>query len=487
MRQTVKFFLFLLPLMCLVACWKRSENVPSKDSGRQYLLSDALKEENVVPVAIVGSGPGGLSAAIYVARAGMKAFVFAGPKPCGQLTETTFIENWPGSKRLMGVDLMNEIKEQAISFGATIIHDTITSIDYTSWPFALQTEDGRKFKAMAVIVATGATPSRLNVPGEQEYWGSGVTTCAICDAPLFKDKEVVIAGGGDSAVEMVSELAPYVKKVTMLVRKDAMRASMVMQKRLADYPNASVEYHKEIKHIYGDGQDVTAVDVYDNKTKETQRRPIDGVFLAVGHQPNNSMLKGGIELDSHGYLVMSGRSQESSVRGIFAAGEIQDPVYRQAIVAAGEGVKAALDATSFLYALGFNPEIAVQLDQKFFENFSDVKLELQELTETQELYDLIINSKGVVVLDFYESHCPLCIQMLPSIEAIAHKMAGKITVYKTNYDKVRRTIFKELWHNHDIKVRRFPSLLVFKDGKLQDMTTKFMKKAELMEYLQQYL
>ena len=229
MRQTVKFFLLILPLICLVACLKQSKD--EKKPQLNYEISRALAQENVVPVAIIGSGPAGLSASLYVARAGMKAFVFAGPIPCGQLTQTTFIENWPGSKRVLGIDLMYDIKKQAESFGATIIHDTVTNIDFSSWPFALETEDGKKFKVMAVILATGAQPRRLNVVGESEYWGKGVTTCAVCDAPFFKDKEVVISGGGDSAAEMVFELAPYVKKVTILVRKGAMRAAAAMQKK----------------------------------------------------------------------------------------------------------------------------------------------------------------------------------------------------------------------------------------------------------------
>lgn len=491
MRQMVKFCLLILPLVCLVACFKRSNDVSGAQSShvvsRDYDLSHALKEENVVPVAIIGSGPAGLSASLYVARAGMKAFVFAGPMPCGQLTQTLYIENWPGRERVIGMELMNDIQKQAESFGATIIHDTITDIDFTKWPFTLQSDDGRVFKAMAVILATGATPRKLNVPGESTYFGKGVTTCAVCDAPQFKDKEVVISGGGDSAAEMVFELAPYVKKVTMLVRKNAMRAAVAMQKRVFEYPNFAIEYHSEIKEIYGNGEDVTAIDIYNNETKKTERRSIDGVFLAIGHDPNNKIFHGGIALDEHGYVVMQGRTQQASVPGVFAAGEIQDPSYRQAIVAAGEGVKAALDATEFLYEIGFNAEIGVKLDQNFFEHFSDVKLKLQEISENQELYDLVLNSKGLVALDFYATECPGCMRMLPVLEAIASKLEGKITILKTNYTKVYKTIFKELYRKHEIKVKKIPAILIFKDGKFLEMNTNLMSKKELLQYLQKFL
>jgi thioredoxin reductase (NADPH) len=489
MRQSVKFVLLACVIIVIVASLKhfKCKFNSISDSSAHYQLSQALQEENVVPVAIIGSGPAGLSASLYVARAGMKAFVFAGPMPCGQLTQTTFVENWPGRDRVLGMELMNDIKKQAESFGATIIYDTVTSVDFSSWPFSIGTEDGRNFKAMAVILSTGATPRKLNIPGESDYFGKGVTTCAVCDAPLFKNKEVVISGGGDSAVEMVFELAPYAKKVTMMVRKGSMKAAIAMQKRLLNYPNFIVEYHKEIKEIHGDGQDVTAIDVYDNQTKTTERRSIDGVFLAIGHDPNNKTFKGNIELDQHGYVVMQGRSQTASVPGVFAAGEIQDPVYRQAIVAAGEGVRAALDATGFLYEIGFTSEVGAELDKNFFEHFSDTKLELQEISQVEELEKLVLKASGVVVLDFYETSCPGCMRMLPILESVASKLEGQVKILKVNYAKTPRDIYKELWHNHEIKVRRLPSMLIFKDGKLLEMNSNLMTKPQLMEYLQKFL
>lgn len=488
MIRYLKASFVIAPLFFFAACFNDQKS--DIKSHKKYNIDEVLTQENVVPVVIIGSGPAGLSAALYVSRAGMKSFVFAGPTPCGQLTQTTYIENWPGRERVLGTTLMDDIKNQAISFGATIIHDTVTKINVNSWPFAIQTEEGRSFKALAIILATGATPKVLNIPGEREYWGKGVTTCAICDAPFFKDREVVISGGGDSAAEMVFELAPYVKKVTMLVRKDHMKAAVAMQERVLKYPNAFVEYHKEIKAIYGDESGVTAIDLYDNENNTTKRIPTDGVFLAIGHTPNSAVIKGQVPLDDHGYIKMDGRSQESLVPGIFAAGEIQDPEYRQAIVAAGEGVKAALDATSFLYAHGFNVEIGHKLDQQFFESFSDEKIELQELLKNEELYEHVLHAKGLVVLDFYGTACPACVKMIPILESISHKMQGKIKIYKVRYDndiKEYRTIFKELWKKHDIQVKRVPALLVFKDGKFLEMNYNIMSRKELYEYLQKFM
>lgn len=491
-QQSVRIFLTITVLMISTGCFKKPEQKDlnssvSHEASFSHSIDQALAHENVVPVAIIGSGPAGLSASLYIARAGMKAFVFAGPMPCGQLTETTFIENWPGRDRVLGLDLMTDIKKQAESFGATIIHDTVTNVDFSSWPFALTTEEGRSFKAMAIILATGATPRTLKVSGESQYWGKGVTTCAVCDAPFFKDKEVVIAGGGDSAAEMVFELAPYVKKVTMLVRKDSLKAAVAMQKKVESFPNAQILYHKEITEIFGNGQTVTGATIYDNATKQSEKWNIDGVFLAIGHDPNNSMLKGGLQLDEHGYVVMQGRSQQASVPGVFAAGEIQDPYYRQAIVAAGEGVKAALDAAGFLYEIGFNSTIGQKLDQNFFEHFSDVKQELKEIESIDEMNEFVIQGKGLVVLDFYSTECPGCMRMLPVLEGVASKLAGKVTIIKTNYAKIQKTIWKALWHTHNIKVRRLPSMIIFKDGVFLEMSTELYTKPELLEYLQKFL
>lgn len=486
MSQSFKAFLMVLPLLAFSSCFK-SKVDKKLNNENSRVLSQALEQENVVPVAIIGSGPAGLTSALYIARAGMKAFVFAGALPRGQLTETTTVENWPGRENVQGPQLMADIEAQALSFGADIIHDKIIDIDFISWPFKLKTEDGRSFKAMAIILATGATPKKLNVPGEHEFWGGGVTTCAVCDAPGFRGKEVVVSGGGDSAIEMVYELAPYVKKVTILVRKDSMRAAIAGQKRVAAISNAVIEYNKEITQIYGENDRVIAIDVLDNKTNIIERRSIDGVFVAVGHMPNNAILKNGIDLDEHGYLVMQGRSQCCSIPGVFAAGEIQDPSYRQAIVAAGEGAKAALDAASFLYELGFNVEIGEKLDKKFFETFSDEKLDLREITENSELDELIINSKGLVILDFYAHHCPGCIRMIPVLEAVASKLEGKVTILKADHDKVKKTIYKTLWFDHDVKIRKVPSLVVFKDGKHIETNTKIMSKPELFEYISRFL
>ena len=470
----------ILTLVCMSGCFSKKEDPVHFD------LSQALKLENVVPVAVIGSGPSGLSAALYIARAGMKAFVFGGPTPCGQLTQTTFIENWPGREKVLGIDLMNDLKRQAESFGACIINDTITFVDFSQWPYLMKTEEGREFKALSVIIATGAHPKVLSIPGEKKYWGKGVTTCAVCDAPFFVGKEVVVVGGGDSAAEQVFELAPHVEKVTVLVRGDSMRAAKLMQERMLAYDNVFIEYNKGLQGIYGDDTNVKTIDVYDTITKSVESRSIDGVFLAIGHTPNSEIFKKDLQVDEFGYLVMEGRSQQTSKKGVFAAGEIQDPTYRQAAVASGEGIKAALDTASFLYEIGFNSKISKVLEENFFENFSDERIELQEINFLADFNKHVIENQGLVVIDFYGKTCPGCIRMLPSLESLAHHLKGKITILKCNVNSSIE-ILRELKFKRGLHVKSVPAIFIFKDGKFLARTNSIMSKKELFTFVNQYI
>lgn len=475
---------FILPI--ILVCASAGYYFIKKDNKVQLDLEHAVGLENVVPVAIIGSGPAGLSAALYIARAGMKAFLFAGPTPCGQLTQTTFIENWPGREKVLGIDLMHDLKHQAEFFGACIINDTITFADFSTWPFTMRTEEGREFKALSVILATGAHPKTLSIPGEKKYWGKGVTTCAVCDAPFFIGKDVVVVGGGDSAAEEAFELAPYARKVTVLVRGDRMRASVAMQNRMLALDNIEIQYNKQVKAIYGTNEHVTSIDIFDNKLNTLENRNMDGVFLAIGHTPNSELFKKDLKIDHEGYLVMTGRSQAASVPGVFAAGEIQDPTYRQAAVASGEGIKAALDVTSFLYGIGFNSKIGKILEKNFFEIFSNEKIELQEIATLDDFQKNIINKKGIVVIDFYSKTCPGCVKMLPSLESLAHHMKDKASVVKCNIfnaDEVRR----ELKYKLGLPVKTVPTIFIFKDGKYLAQTTQLMSRKELFTFVQQYI
>ncbi len=324
-------------------------------------------QENIVPIVVIGSGPAGLMAAVYGARAGFKTLVIEGEKPGGLLTETTEVENWPGVLSGQGPDLIRGTREQAEHFGVEFLEGSVIKIEADSWPFRIHIEDGPVLNALSIVIASGASPRKLGVPGEEDHWGAGVSSCAVCDAPFYKGESVIVIGGGDSAAEEAMQLARHASQVKIIVRKDHMRASAHMQKLLKGYPNISILYNHEIKEIQGDSTGVTQVRAYNNQVDETFTMPIDGVFLAIGHIPNSGFIKDIVVCDAAGYIQMEGRTQYTSRRGIFAAGDVQDHRYRQAGTAAGHGIAAGLDAEGFLRDIGFSMRLAQQLPIRLFE------------------------------------------------------------------------------------------------------------------------
>ena len=308
---------------------------------------------------MLGAGPGGLSAGLYGA-AQFDTVVVAGEQP-SLLTETSYVENWLGAPHQLGADLIQKSREQAEAAGARIIDATVKKVDLTSWPFVITLDDDKTMYALALIIATGARPRMLGVPGEKEYWAKGVSACARCDALFYKNKNVVVVGGGDAAIEEAVELARYAKEVTILHRRSQLRAAGRMQTRLRTYPQIHLMYDINVKEIIGDKKKVTGIKIAHSDTGEQETLPIDGVFLAIGHQPNTDLFKDVLETDNIGYLILQCNTQQTSMPGVFAAGDVADPHYRQAIIAAGDGAKAAIDAIEFLESLGFNLDEAKKL------------------------------------------------------------------------------------------------------------------------------
>ena len=360
-------FIYNLALVLVVVAGTFSVMRLVRRKKRTHYNLEFKEKNNILPVAIIGSGPAGLSSALYVSRGNVFTTVFQGSKPGGQLTGTSYVENWPGIQKMMGAEIINMLKEQAASFGATFSNDIVEKVDFSSWPYKLTTDSGKEIYALAVIIATGASPKKLNIEGEQEYWGKGVTTCAICDAPYHKGGQVVVIGGGDSAAEEALQLALYAKKVTMLVRGQTMRASASMQEKLKQYQNIEIMYNVGVNKILGDGAAVNSIEIIDNKTKQISKMPIGGVFLAIGHDPNTEIFKNFLKVDSTGYLIVKHPTQETSKHGVYAAGDVVDNRYRQAGVAAGDGIKAALDALEFLRMIGFSEKESENLKSKFFD------------------------------------------------------------------------------------------------------------------------
>ncbi len=312
-------------------------------------MTDKMPEK--VKCLIIGSGPAGYTAAIYASRANLSPVLYEGMEPGGQLTTTNDVENFPGYPQgITGPEMMQDFKAQAERFGADCRWGMVTKVDFSTSPKKVIIDDEKEILADSVIVATGASARYLGLESETKYKGSGVSACATCDGFFYRGKEVAVVGGGDTAAEEATYLAGLCKKVYLIIRKNYMRASKVMQKRVENTKNLEVLFEHNTKEIYGDGV-VEGIRLIKRKGEADEQIvdvKVDGVFIAIGHKPNTDIFKGQLELDENGYIITKGNTSYTSVPGVFAAGDVHDTHYRQAIIAAGAGCKAALDAEKYL-------------------------------------------------------------------------------------------------------------------------------------------
>lgn len=305
--------------------------------------------EKTFDVVIVGSGPAGLTAALYAARADLNPIVFEGPEPGGQLMQTTDVENFPGyPEGVMGPQMMQDFREQATRFGADCRYGMVTDIDFGKRPYKLTIDEETVIYSKAIIVSTGASAKWLGLESEQEMRGKGVSACATCDGAFFRDEHVIVVGGGDTAMEEATFLTKFASKVTVLHRRQELRASKAMQKRAFNDDKIEFMWDTELHEVLGDDA-VDGVKVINNETEEiTTLDDVTGVFIAIGHKPNTDLFKDVLDTDDVGYIQTEGQSTRTKMPGIFACGDAMDPVYRQAVTAAGTGCRAAIDAERFL-------------------------------------------------------------------------------------------------------------------------------------------
>ncbi len=358
--------------------------------NKSLFKSENLKNyQNLVDMVVIGGGPAGLAAAIYGSRAKLRTLVFMGDSPGGQLMGSAYVENIPGIEKKPGYQIMDTMTNQAISFGANLIYESIVSVDFSrdpenpTKPFTLITSSGQKINALTVIIANGASARKLGVEGEQKYWGAGVSTCAVCDGAFFKDLDVAVVGGGDDAVEKAMQLAPYAKTITVIVRKKHMRAAPSLIDRLEEYTQVKIIYNQKIVEILGDGQKVTALLLENTEDETKSQMPMDGLFLAVGHNPNTQIYKEYLNLSKDGYIILkqydrsneidpedlptgNPSAQETNIPGIYAAGDVADAQFRQAACASGDAVKAALSSIGRLRKFGFNQKVAGELESNYY-------------------------------------------------------------------------------------------------------------------------
>ena len=304
--------------------------------------------ENTTKCLIIGSGPAGYTAAIYASRAALDPILYEGLQPGGQLTTTTVIENFPGYPE--GVDanqLMGAMREQAVRLGADVRSGYVTAVDLSQRPFRVTVDDSETVLAETLIIATGATAKYLGLPSEEKFRGFGVSACATCDGFFYRGKDVAVVGGGDTACEEATYLAHLCKKVYMIVRRNVLRASKAMQERVMQTENIEILWECQTQEVLGDATGVTGVRLV-RKSGEVFEKAIDGFFLAIGHHPQSDLFRAWIDTDENGYILTDGKTSRTNVEGVFAAGDVQDPQYRQAIAAAGSGCRAALDAERYI-------------------------------------------------------------------------------------------------------------------------------------------
>ena len=307
--------------------------------------------EKIIPCLIIGSGPAGYTAAIYASRAGLTPVLYTGPEPGGQLMITNDVENFPGyPDGVMGPQMMEELKKQAARFGTDIRFGMVTSVDFSGIPFKARVNDEYDIEAQSVIISTGASAKWLGLESENRLNGKGVSACAVCDGFFFRGQEVIIVGAGDTACEEATYLSKLCKKVTMIVRKAEMRASLIMQNRVLNTPNITVLWNTETLEILGE-EGVTGARFKNSVTSQIFEIEASGFFVAIGHKPNTDIFKGLLEMDETGYIHTDKISTRTNVEGVFACGDAQDNIYRQAITAAGTGCMAALDAERYLASI----------------------------------------------------------------------------------------------------------------------------------------
>ncbi len=403
-----------------------------------FLSINGAEPEPAEPIVILGGGVGSLTSALYLGRAGLSPLVIEGSMPGGLLTQSHMVQNWPGVMEIDGAQLTGKMREQAEANGARFVSEEVIAVDFSKRPLIITTRclDGskktRSFSVDSCIIAMGTKPNFLGIKGEQAYWGRGVTNCAICDGSLYKDKKVGVVGGGDAAVLEALYLSNIVKEVHVFVRKDALRA--IEEKRvetLLRKTNVKFHYETSVQEVKGDGQNVTGV-LLKTGSKQTNFA-LDGLFLAIGSTPNSALFQNILQLDGQGYIVLK-KDQETSLKGVYAIGDIVDPVYKQAISAAGDGAKAALQAQQYL-SDRVN-QLVVKSDLIKKKKSAKITHEVIEVSSAEQFQKEIDSSSIPVVVDFYATWCGPCKRIAPALESSANELAGRVKFIKVNVDKV---------------------------------------------------
>ncbi|MDN3506384.1 MAG: FAD-dependent oxidoreductase [Simkaniaceae bacterium] len=443
------------------------------------LVLQGNEKEEAKPVVIIGSGVGALTSAVYLQRAGVNTLVVEGENPGGAIAQSPNVQNWPGETDINGQVLVEKIRKQAEENGAQFVSKEVVSVDFNQDPLSITMRDVydhekiETIKAKACIIAMGSNPKLLGVPGESGdggYWTKGVYSCAVCDGALYRGKSVAVIGGGDSAILEADYLSKIAKKVYVVLRSDQFRTVETMRKdELIKKDNVEVLYNTKIEEIQGNGQKVTHLNL---STKNDLS--IDGVFVAIGATPNSGIFSNQIDLDDNGYIKIKD-GQETSARGVFAIGDVVDPIYKQAISAAGDGAKAALQVERYLSTKESNTKV-----ESAAPTIKTIANELPQLSDTKDFYNAIGNQDTPLLVEFYSPSCGPCRQLLPEIEKAATTHKGEI-----RFLQVDVTQFSSLASTYN--VYGVPSVLIFdKQGKLTKRASGFDEIQKILKELDKY-
>ena len=452
--------------------------------------------EQVENVVIIGSGPAGYTAAIYAARANLKPLMFegleAGGVPGGQLMTTTEVENFPGfPEGITGPELMQRMRSQAIRWGTECHTEDVVKVDLSQRPFTITSTD-REVKAQSVIIATGATAKRLGLPSEQQYWNNGISACAICDgaSPIFNGKELIVVGGGDSAAEEAVYLTKYGSRVHLLVRRGELRASKAMQNRVLNNPKVTVHWYTETVDVYGENNLMTGVKIRNTQTGEESEIRANGLFFAIGHKPNTDMFAKQLKLDDVGYITVTPGTVATSVEGVYAAGDVQDHEYRQAVSAAGTGCMAALAAERWLS----ERNLIVEYDQQPEADKQEATTSAAKQSNTEADFDLnntsyvggyalrklFHESDRLIMVKYVSPTCGPCKILSPMLDKVIQEYTGKI--HFVEIDIVADPEIAQMG-----QVVGTPTVQFFRDRELLREVKGVKQKSEYRQIIEQYL
>ena len=455
-----------------------------------------MADNTVENLVIIGSGPAGYTAAIYAARANLKPVVFegfqAGGLPGGQLMTTTEVENFPGFPQgITGPELMDSMKAQAERWGAELHTEDVTFVDLSQRPFVVRSEE-REVKAYSIVIATGATAKRLGLPGEHQFWSRGISACAICDGatPIFHRAELAVIGGGDSAAEESIYLTKYGDTVNMLVRGDKMRASKAMQDRVLSNPKITVHWNSDVVNVFGNDNHMEGVKIRNLKTGEETDLHVKGLFYAVGHKPNTDLFKGQLELDDVGYIVTKPGSVETSVEGVFAAGDVQDHEFRQAITAAGSGCMGAMLAERWLSV----NDLLQEFRQVPRAANNELELETQKPSTEQKEFDvqatrheggyalrkLFHDSDRLLIVKYVSPGCGPCHTLKPILNKVVDEFDGRIHFVEIDIEKDRDIA-------ENAGVSGTPTIQLFKNQELLVESKGIKPKSQYRQLVESYL